>query len=1263
MAPIRILTGGCLTVLLGCGGAGPSGSGGPPAAAVSVAVSPSSASVLAGQSQAFLAQVTGTANTAVTWNVVESGGGNITMSGLYTAPGTPGTYHVNAVSLADPTKSGQAVVSVTTPPAISVSISPAATSLLAGQTQSFKATVTGTGNTAVTWSVLEAGGGGISRDGLYTAPGTAGIYHVEAASVADPTKSAQATATVASGTLAILAFSANPPAISVGQSSTLSWSVSGATNLSIDHGVGTVAGSSLIVTPAATTTYTLTATNASASVMATATVTVNPVLPPPPSSLQIFPSSIGIAGQKATSADPKIQAQWQAFLTRLDENLNVVVPNEGIYQGSELEAIPNYALAYRILRATDKARAEKYADKAIGLIRSALHDYQKGTWIGQQFLARGDGHTLTFQIPNTDLDVSTFTVYLGAISTTPVTKGASGGQDDTGAYYSVMLKASRTADGNPDYLANVDWRHNGDYGEPVIDWSLNSANQPSTGQTYFLTSASAISGPGFLTFNPNNPADTSQDVTVNAANHTFTLQVGSGHRLTAAPDASLGIFVQYSYGTHASDYSTLAYQQTSMGDGGFNSAFVDTGYASRYLGKNVAIGYDWLYDYPGFSTSLKTQVVTMLGKWFNYFRNHGYNYLSPASNYGAGEYISALMTMAALQGRASFTITDGSAANMFDGVAVIDPNTQAPLTAKADVLAYRDQYILPLLTGALSTSQGLASYKGGFWAEGWSYGQMAAEGILAGGRVLEESGLISSATEERAWAAEAITMLLHGQSDPGSLYDGGDWYAYPAPFVGKDLMGMLTFMTSEAATKTYGNHVLQNYSGNPFPGYAFLFFNDPNAAAADWTGTFPLQYKADGTGLVTARADWSYHSTWLAFQLGNLVGADHQSGSPGVLQVSRGADQLLFNGNSPNEQQYPKSFSNTVMIDDNGDGYQEFRFDMGFNYHAGSFGFDASNPPSLTSKGCFIQDYEPAADHLYVAGDYRGAFFTPQYGRVGDNSATELTRQVVYVRPDYVFVHDRAGTRVANYPKILRWHFPNLPTVSAPSSANPDGSSAVWNSQVAYGEISGSSRIFGVTYGTAQGTPGTLPLRVPAADLYGQIAVQGLGENDACPFPSCSDVSFVESKTPTASTLVVQGGSGNVPVYALLIDNDFTASSAPTNVRYSSTFQTAPSGVAAMDPYAQVSSVEGAMEGSRLGSWLVLFGKDGYVTGNFSYSAGPSPGPLNHLLVDLVPGANYSITVSAGGGAQTRSASQAGVLEFITSPPAGAAQTITVTKN
>lgn len=174
---------------------------------VSVTISPASASVQTGATRQFTATVTGSANTAVTWQVNGVTGGNstngtISSSGLYTAPAAvpASTVTVTVISQADPTKQANATVTVTTPlPVVVITISPASVSVAVGATQQFTATVTGSPNTAVTWQVNGVTGGStttgtISTSGLYTAPAAipSGTVTVTAVSQADVTKKASA---------------------------------------------------------------------------------------------------------------------------------------------------------------------------------------------------------------------------------------------------------------------------------------------------------------------------------------------------------------------------------------------------------------------------------------------------------------------------------------------------------------------------------------------------------------------------------------------------------------------------------------------------------------------------------------------------------------------------------------------------------------------------------------------------------------------------------------------------------------------------------------------------------------------------------------------------------------------------------------------------------------------------------------------------------------------------------------------------------------
>ena len=91
---------------------------------VAVNIAPRTAALQLNGTLQFSSQVSGTGNTAVTWAVMGSvAAGTINPSGLYTAPGTPGTYSVVVTAVADTSKTDSATVTVTTtlpppPPAV-----------------------------------------------------------------------------------------------------------------------------------------------------------------------------------------------------------------------------------------------------------------------------------------------------------------------------------------------------------------------------------------------------------------------------------------------------------------------------------------------------------------------------------------------------------------------------------------------------------------------------------------------------------------------------------------------------------------------------------------------------------------------------------------------------------------------------------------------------------------------------------------------------------------------------------------------------------------------------------------------------------------------------------------------------------------------------------------------------------------------------------------------------------------------------------------
>jgi cytochrome c553 len=166
---------------------------------VGIALTPSSISLTGGQSTQFNVTSGGAPASAssVTWTLAPQVG-NIT-NGVYTAPVTISaaqTILLTVASIVDPSQTASASISLG--PASAMTIAPASTYLSAGQSTQFNVLINGIGSLAVTWSLMPAIGTVVN--GLYTAPATITTPQnvtLIAASAADPSKTAQASITLA----------------------------------------------------------------------------------------------------------------------------------------------------------------------------------------------------------------------------------------------------------------------------------------------------------------------------------------------------------------------------------------------------------------------------------------------------------------------------------------------------------------------------------------------------------------------------------------------------------------------------------------------------------------------------------------------------------------------------------------------------------------------------------------------------------------------------------------------------------------------------------------------------------------------------------------------------------------------------------------------------------------------------------------------------------------------------------------------------------
>jgi hypothetical protein len=149
-------------------------------------------------------------------------------------------------------------------------------SIAPGQSSTLSWTTTGASTVTISPTV-----GSVTLNGSTTVtPAQTTTYTLTATSADGRSVSAPVQVIVAPANIPqILTFVANPQTIDAGQSSQLCWQVSGATNITIDPGVGTNlnANDCATVKPNVTTTYTLTAVNAQGTIKANVTVNVGAV--------------------------------------------------------------------------------------------------------------------------------------------------------------------------------------------------------------------------------------------------------------------------------------------------------------------------------------------------------------------------------------------------------------------------------------------------------------------------------------------------------------------------------------------------------------------------------------------------------------------------------------------------------------------------------------------------------------------------------------------------------------------------------------------------------------------------------------------------------------------------------------------------------------------------------------------------------------------------------------------------------------------------
>jgi uncharacterized cupredoxin-like copper-binding protein len=262
-------------------------SGGLSASATTSVTSTAASSAMVIRFDATPTNITAGQSSQLTWVTqgatsvsINQGVGNVAATGSTTV--TPTVTTVYTLTAVGPNGSVTATATVTVGPVVIVPGTPqiirfegSPLNIQPGQQSTLSWTTSG----ATTVSI--SGVGAVTPNGSTTvSPATTTTYVLSATSSDGKTVTAPVTIAVSSGAIPqVVVFVVTPNTIDAGSTAKLCWQVTGATNISIDPGVGTNlnANDCATVSPTATTTYTLTATNATGQIQANATLNVGAV--------------------------------------------------------------------------------------------------------------------------------------------------------------------------------------------------------------------------------------------------------------------------------------------------------------------------------------------------------------------------------------------------------------------------------------------------------------------------------------------------------------------------------------------------------------------------------------------------------------------------------------------------------------------------------------------------------------------------------------------------------------------------------------------------------------------------------------------------------------------------------------------------------------------------------------------------------------------------------------------------------------------------
>jgi len=372
----------------------------------------------------------------------------------------------------------------------------------------------------------------------------------------------------------------------------------------------------------------------------------------------------------------------------------------------------------------------------------------------------------------------------------------------------------------------------------------------------------------------------------------------------------------------------------------------------------------------------------------------------------------------------------------------------------------------------------------------------------------------------------------------------------------------------------YARNVLQGGSGNLaqrisniwpncnaiFGIYYYLLLPPTDSNPPDPRPTMPTTFWDPNFGRLLSRTDWTANASWFDWQC-HWTKINHQVGDNNQFEFYRNGEWLIKekSGYTNDNIGTTSEFHNTLGLQNDVPPNMQW-YENPISQRGGQWkeGLNAGDPTNIVSTG--------NPEYVYATGDA-----TNLYNRyTGATDIEYANRSIVWLKPDYVVVYDRAKSFTANRFKRFFLQFTAMPSVTGKN----------------------------VTVNTPGGQKVFLSNLLPAASVL-----------TAFPTESLDVTAELESA-----------------VGELKIEDP----SNPQNVRFLNVIQGA-DGNAAKNTATLVQSTSGtAFDGTVVNNTAVMF--PNVWGGSFTSTAYSTPNTVNlHIVTGLTPNAGYEVTLTPNG--------------------------------